>query len=80
MVDWATQAFFKYGSATVSHPTLLPESQTPIRVDQTTRRPYQYRSQGQETGMSPDMSYISATPAAGGSPGGSYLATPGQTG
>lgn len=75
IADWATQAFFKYGSATVSYPTLLPGGQTSGRLDATARRPHQY-SQGQERGVSPDLSYIPATPAVGGSHGGSYLATP----
>ncbi|CAB3985686.1 nuclear pore complex Nup155-like [Paramuricea clavata] len=76
IADWATQAFFRYGSATVSYPVMTLESPGDMRGQggQHMRRPYP--SQGHETGISPDMSYIPPTPALGGSHGGSYLATP----
>ena len=72
IADWATQAFFRYGSATVSHPVMTLEN--PGQVGQHMRRPYP--SHGHETGLSPDMSYIPPTPVPGGNHGGSYLATP----
>ena len=76
IADWATQAFFRYGSATVSHPVITLETPGDRRgqVGQQMRRPYP--SQAHETGVSPDMSFIPPTPAPGGSHSGSYLATP----
>ncbi|XP_028403590.1 nuclear pore complex protein Nup155-like isoform X2 [Dendronephthya gigantea] len=73
IADWATQAFFRYGGATVSYPVMTLENPAEKR-GQPLRR--QYPSQAHETGMSPDMSYIPPTPVPGRSHGGSYLATP----
>lgn len=65
IADWATQAFFRYGSATVLHPitSLANASGQPI--------------QAPSTRLTPDTSFASQPPAPGSGHSGSYLATPG---